>query len=176
MNKYILYIIIIIIVVGAILAGGWYFFIKNGEEVVSNTNTTTDQVVNTNSIDTTKLVVETEEGDTEVNASLTYKEVKFTFSSSTKAASWHSKEAAAGKHYLVVYFNPIAAEVKDVIAWMKTDAVLVNAAGDKYSISEMKVVGTGGSETDTGYLAFIVDAEDSGFSVGFGDSTTALGF
>jgi hypothetical protein len=178
MNKYVLYIIIIVVVVGAIMAGGWFIF-YNKDEVV--TDSTTQAVANlappVANIDTTVLEVVTENGDIEVaTETVTHNNITFTLSSATQAADWHTKTAPSGQEYVVVYFSPIAAEVREVTGWVQTDARLTAGNGTQGTLAELKIVGTGGSADDTGYVAFLVAAGLSDFTFGFGDTTVALGF
>lgn len=176
MQKTILYGVIIIVLTGAILAAGWFFFLRPGgvlDQQNNNTNTVTANVTNTVASNT-NLDLETEKGDTETAATVTYNNVKFDFTSSSRVTTWRGEPAPAGKEYLVVYFSPIDADVREATAWIRTDAVLIDG-GQTLKPTQLKVVGSGGSSEDSGYFVFTVGTGDKDFKIGFTDTTVALG-
>lgn len=175
MQKIILYVVIIVVLTGAILAGAWFFYIKDSGTEVANTNTDLTNTTNTANVNTSDLPVETEKGDTEVTATVTYKDTQFDFTSVSRVGTWRDQKADSGHEFLVVFFSPIDTNVREATAWIRTDAKLITGANETIRPAQLKVVGTGGSTDDTGYFVFSVKTSDRNFRIGFADTTTALG-
>lgn len=174
MQKVILYIIVIVVLTGAIVAAGWFFFLRDaGTTTPANTALTNTNTTNTAPVNASDLPLETEQGDTPVTATVTHNDVTFTFTSASRTKSWRDFEAPAGEEWVVVFFSPIEADVREATTWIRTDAKLV-ADGREVKPAQLKVVGTGGSSDDTGYFAFHVPTGVADFRIGFNDTLTPL--
>lgn len=175
MPKALLYGIIIIVITSAILAGGWFFFIKDSGTETANANSSLTNTTATANANVVVPSVETKEGDTEVGATVTYNDTVFTFTSASRLKEWRGDTVAEGQEFLVVFYSPIEADVREATKWIRSDAKLVTGANQTLVPTQLKVVSTGGSTGDTGYFVFTVKTSDRDFRIGFKDTTTALG-
>ncbi|MFC1662737.1 hypothetical protein ACFL04_01045 [Patescibacteria group bacterium] len=178
-KKIVLYVVIVLIAAGAVIAGGWFFFLNNEEASTTTTNATpvTPKNTNTQTVDTVNLNVNADIGDIEVTKTISHKGIDFNITSALDDSSWRGDTAPSGQKYVVVYYERLAtADLRDINSWLRTDAKLLTGSGQTVSLSDFKIVGTNSAIDDTGFLAFLVDAGESNFSVGFGDASTPLGF
>jgi hypothetical protein len=176
-------ILVIILILGALL---YVFYNRQGAgETNENANVT---VTNVNAVaelpepTLTNQNWEPEEtGDIAVDASGTFRDVTFQFSSAELVNAFQEKTAEAGKDFLVVYFRDIPfANQEDVLTWIGRAVTVSDSSDARYSVERVRVITEYSDPNATGYFQFTVPESASDFVLHFSyeetNTSVPLGF